>query len=201
MASFGSITLWLRVNEATLCREPEVRSYQGNLVANFGFKKRRQDHKVASVPLIPKFASEQTATPLSNTTGRNSMLDHVIVTVSDFTRSIAFYAQALKPLGITDFLDYKGQDGHPDLKGFGNDGRFFFWLKEGRPNPDAVHFGFVAKSHAEVNAFFVAAIAAGGREKTAPAPQLQYHPDYYATWVLDPDGHDVEVVNKTGQID
>ena len=36
---------------------------------------------------------------------------------------------------------------------------------------------------------------------TAPAPQLQYHPDYYATWVLDPDGHDVEVVNKTGQID
>ena len=73
------------------------------------------------------------------------MLDHVIVTVSDFTRSIAFYAQALKPLGITDFLDYKGQDGHPDLKGFGNDGRFFFWLKEGRPNPDAVHFGFVAK--------------------------------------------------------
>ena len=79
------------------------------------------------------------------------MLDHVIVTVSDFTRSIAFYAQALKPLGITDFLDYKGQDGHPDLKGFGNDGRFFFWLKEGRPNPDAVHFGFVAKSHAEVS--------------------------------------------------
>ena len=59
------------------------------------------------------------------------MLAHVIVTVSDFTRSIAFYAQALKPLGITDFLDYKGQDGHPDLKGFGNDGRFFFWLKEG----------------------------------------------------------------------
>jgi len=56
------------------------------------------------------------------------MLDHVIVTVSDFTRSIAFYAQALKPLGITDFLDYKGQDGHPDLKGFGNNGRFFFWL-------------------------------------------------------------------------
>ncbi len=61
------------------------------------------------------------------------MLDHVIVTVSDFTRSIAFYEQALKPLGITDLLDYKGQDGHPDLKGFGNDGRFFFWLKEGRP--------------------------------------------------------------------
>ena len=68
--------------------------------------------------------------------------------------------------------------------------------KEGRPNPDAVHFGFVAKSHAEVNAFFVAAIAAGGREKTAPAPQLQYHPDYYATWVLDPDGHEPPRVSR-----
>ncbi len=43
--------------------------------------------------------------------------------------------------------------------------------------------------------------SAGGQQKTAPAPQLQYHPNYYATWVLDPDGHDVEVVNKTGQID
>jgi len=72
------------------------------------------------------------------------MLDHVIITVSDFARSIAFYEQALKPLGITDLLDYKGQDGHPDLKGFGKDGRFFFWLKEGRPDPDTVHFGLVA---------------------------------------------------------
>jgi hypothetical protein len=89
----------------------------------------------------------------------------------------------------------------PGVKRVYGVGRFFFWLKEGRPDPDTVHFGFVAKSHAEVNAFFVAAIAAGGREKTAPVPQLQYHPDYYATWVLDPDGRDVEVVNKTGQID
>ena len=48
---------------------------------------------------------------------------------------------------------------------------------------------------------FAAAIAAGGREKTPPAAQLQYHPDYYATWVLDPDGHDIEVVNKNGQIE
>ncbi len=129
------------------------------------------------------------------------MLDHVIVTVSDFARSITFYSHALKPLGITDFMDFKGQDGHPDLKGFGNGGRIFFWLKEGKPEPHAIHFGFTANSQKEVNAFFTAAIAAGGQQKTAPAPQLQYHPNYYATWVLDPDGHDVEVVNKTGQID
>jgi len=129
------------------------------------------------------------------------MLDHVILTVSDFARSVAFYDQALRPLGITAFLDFKGEDGHPDLKGFGKDGRFFLWLKEGRSDPQAVHVGLAAASHAEVNAFFAAAMAAGGRAKTPPAAQLQYHPDYYATWVLDPDGHDIEVVNKTGRID
>ena len=59
----------------------------------------------------------------------------------------------------------------------------------------------MAKRQAVVKAFYRAAIAAGGREKTAPAAQLQYTPNYYATWVLDPDGHDIEVVNKTGQID
>jgi len=129
------------------------------------------------------------------------MLDHVILTVSDFERSVAFYEQALKPLGITEFMDFKGEDGHPDLKGFGDSGGIYFWLKEGRPDPEAVHVGFRAKSQAVVNAVFDAAIAAGGRAKTAPAPQLQYHPNYYAAWVLDPDGHDIEVVNKTGQVD
>ena len=54
------------------------------------------------------------------------MIDHVILTVSDFKRSVAFYAKALKPLGITNFTNYEGQDGHPDLKGFGDGKRAFF---------------------------------------------------------------------------
>ena len=128
------------------------------------------------------------------------MLDHVILTIENFERSNAYYKRALKPLGITEFSDYEGEDGHPNLKGFGKDGRFFFWLKEGKPDPAAVHVGFVAKSQAEVKAFYKAAIAAGGRDKVAPAIQLHYHSNYYATWVLDPDGHDIEVVNKTGQV-
>ena len=66
------------------------------------------------------------------------MLHHIIVTVSDFARSVAFYEQALKPLGITDLLDYKGHDGHPDLKGFGNDGRFF--SGSGREGPIPIPF-------------------------------------------------------------
>src|SRR6266481_2393497 len=60
---------------------------------------------------------------------RQNMVDHIILTVSDFERSVAFYAKALKPLGITNFIDYEGQAGHPDLKGFGDGKRAFFWLK------------------------------------------------------------------------
>ena len=125
------------------------------------------------------------------------MIDHVILTVNDFERSVAFYAKALKPLGITNFLDYEGQDGHPDLKGFGDGKRAFFWLKEGKPDPQAVHVGFVAKDHAGVDAFYKAAVEAGGKSKEAPQARLEYYPGYYATWVFDPDGHDIEVVHKS----
>ena len=125
------------------------------------------------------------------------MIDHVILTVSNFERSVAFYVKALEPLGITNYIDYDGQDGHPDLKGFGADKKAFFWLKEGKPDPDAVHVGFVAKDNAEVDAFYKAALEAGGRSKEAPKARLEYYPGYYATWVLDPDGHDIEVVHKS----
>jgi catechol 2,3-dioxygenase-like lactoylglutathione lyase family enzyme len=128
------------------------------------------------------------------------MLDHVILTISDFARSVPFYRQALEPLGITDVLEFKGQDGHPDLMGFGAGGRFVLWLKQGRADPEAVHVGFVADSRAKVDASFAAALAAGGRAKTPPSIQVQYHANYYAAWVLDPDGHDIEVVNKTGRM-
>ena len=125
------------------------------------------------------------------------MIDHIILTVSDFKRSVAFYTKALKPLGITTFMDFEGKDGHPDLKGFGNGKIYFFWLKEGKPDPQAVHVGFVAKDHSEVDAFYKAALAAGGKSRASPQARLEYYPGYYATWVLDPDGHDIEVVNKS----
>jgi catechol 2,3-dioxygenase-like lactoylglutathione lyase family enzyme len=72
-----------------------------------------------------------------------------------------------------------------------------FWLKEGKPDPQAVHVGFVAKDHAEVDAFYKAALAAGGKSKKPPQARPEYYPGYYATWVLDPDGHDIEVVHKS----
>ena len=105
------------------------------------------------------------------------MLDHVFITVKHLDQSIAFYETALKPLGIVHAIDYDGKDGpegHPDLKGFGRDGRVFFWLRQGDADARAAHIGFVAKSEAEVNAFYEAAMAAGATDNGKPgAPVLR----------------------------
>ena len=108
----------------------------------------------------------------------NTMLDHVFISVSDIDRSIDFYTAALAPLGITTRVDYDGKDGppgHPDLKGFGADGRIFFWLRHGAVDSCAAHVGFVADSVAEVDAAYAAAIAAGatGQRSTVGAGLLR----------------------------
>ena len=125
------------------------------------------------------------------------MIDHIILTVSDFERSVAFYAKALKPLGITNFTDYEGHDGHPDLKGFGDGKRAFFWLKQGKPDPVSIHWGFIAENNQAVDAFYKAAIAAGAKDNISPRARLEYYPGYYAADVLDPDGYTFEVVHKS----
>lgn len=130
------------------------------------------------------------------------MLDHIFISVSDIERSIHFYDAALTPLGITARLDYEGKDGpagHPDLKGFGADGRMFFWLREGVVEGQAVHVGFVAGSKALVDAAYAAAMANGGIDNGAPGPRLHYDPNYYAANVLDPDGYSLEFVYKSWQ--
>ena len=130
------------------------------------------------------------------------MLDHIFISVSDIERSIHFYDAALTPLGITARLDYEGKDGpagHPDLKGFGADGRMFFWLREGVVEGKAVHIGFVAGSKALVDAAYAAAMANGGIDNGAPGPRLHYDPNYYAANVLDPDGYSLEFVYKSWQ--
>jgi len=131
-----------------------------------------------------------------------TLLDHVIMTVKHLERSIAFYETALKPLGIVHALDYDGKDGpegHPDLKGFGRDGRVFFWLRQGDADARAAHIGFVAKSEAEVNAFYEAAMAAGATDNGKPGARLNYDPRYYAANVFDPDGYSLEAVYKSWQ--
>lgn len=130
------------------------------------------------------------------------MLDHIFLSVSDIERSIRFYETALQPLGITARLDYDGKDGppgHPDLKGFGANGRMFFWLREGPVQGRAVHIGFGAKSRAEVDAAYAAALGQGATDQGAPGPRLHYDTDYYAANVLDPDGYSLEFVYKKWQ--
>lgn len=130
------------------------------------------------------------------------MLDHVFISVSDIARSIAFYEAALATLGITARLDYDGKDGppgHPDLKGFGANGRVFFWLREGVVEGRAAHIGFVAESTAQVDAAYAVAMAAGATDNGAPGARLHYDPRYYAGNVLDPDGYSLEFVYKSWQ--
>lgn len=125
------------------------------------------------------------------------MLDHIILAVSDLPKSVEFYRQALAPLGITNYVDYDGENGHPDLKGFGREGRAFLWLKAGEPSAAAVHFAFVAESRQAVDAFYAAAIAAGAQDNISPRIRSEYDDLYYAADILDPDGYSVEVVIKT----
>jgi catechol 2,3-dioxygenase-like lactoylglutathione lyase family enzyme len=130
------------------------------------------------------------------------MLDHVFVSVRDLPTSIKFYEQALAPLGIRHAVDYdgaEGPEGHPDLKGFGSNGRVYFWLRAHAADARAVHVGFVAHSQAEVDAFYAAAIKAGAADNGPPGARLYYDPRYYAANVLDPDGYSIEAVFKSWQ--
>ncbi|WP_320196571.1 VOC family protein (plasmid) [Agrobacterium rosae] len=130
------------------------------------------------------------------------MLDHVFLSVSDIDRSIGFYETVLALLGIAHAVDYDGRQGppgHPDLKGFGANGRVFFWLREGVVEGRAAHIGFVADGKAQVDAAHAAAMAAGASQILPPGPQLHYDPRYYAAQVRDPDGYSLEFVYKEWQ--
>jgi len=116
------------------------------------------------------------------------MIDHVILTVRDLNQSVDFYNKAMKPLGISMTVDFKGKDGHADLKGFG-DSRV--------TNGDGVHVGFVAKDHGTVKAFHTAAVEAGATSLYAPRVFPEYYPGYFATWIIDPDGYEIELANKS----
>ena len=130
------------------------------------------------------------------------MLDHIFLTVSDLERSIAFYEKILAVIGIENRLDYDGKDGpadHPDLKGFGANGRVFFWLRQGNAAPEAVHVGFVANSEEDVRAVYAAALEAGAKSRIAPGYLDYYDPRYYAAQIFDLDGYSIEFVFKSWQ--
>ena len=124
------------------------------------------------------------------------MIDHIGFSVSDLDASRAFYEAALAPLGISVLMSVTpdqteaGNSAH----GFGKDGKPFFWIGDKERVGEGTHIAFAADRRAEVDAFHAAALAAGGTDNGAPGPRPDYGPTYYAAFVCDPDGSNIEAV-------
>ncbi len=120
-----------------------------------------------------------------------TQIDHIGFPVTDFDRSVAFYTAALKPLGITAIMnfEYEGER----HAGFG-DGQPYFWIGTGKAAAKTCHVAFRVAKRADVNAFYDAALAAGGTDNGKPGVREMYNPTYYAAFVLDPDGNNIEAV-------
>lgn len=125
------------------------------------------------------------------------MIDHLGFSVADYARSKAFYTKALAPLGYGLIREVRRDRNDTPAAGFGVDGKPDFWIGgEGGLN-HPMHVAITARDHAAVDAFYHAALAAGGTDNGAPGLRPQYHPNYYGAFVLDPDGHNVEAVCHT----
>ena len=116
------------------------------------------------------------------------MFDHVGFGVSNLAASKAFFLEALAPLKVS--LVMEGPYG----VGIGQSSKPSLWLHETQGRPAPLHIAFVAASRAEVDAFYEAALAAGGKDNGAPGLRPHYHPNYYGAFVIGPDGHNVEAV-------
>ncbi len=123
------------------------------------------------------------------------MIDHTGVSVSDLPRALAFYRAALAPIGYELLAQFPAAvTGGSDVAGFGVAPKPDFWVSAGTPNSPPLHVAFRASARAQVDAFHAAALRAGGRDNGGPGVRAHYHPDYYGAFVLDPDGHKIEVV-------
>ncbi len=122
------------------------------------------------------------------------MLDHIGLHVKDLRASVAFYQAALAALGHG--LTYQDENG----AGFGPQGAAALWLyvdrqaKPPRSNPMGVHVAFVARDRAAVDAFHKAGLKSGGADNGTPGLRADYSPTYYAAFLIDPDGNNVEAV-------
>jgi catechol 2,3-dioxygenase-like lactoylglutathione lyase family enzyme len=122
------------------------------------------------------------------------MIDHIGFPVSDYARSKAFYEKALAPLGYTLIMEVQQHENDSPAAGFGAARKPDFWIGgEGGLN-HALHIAIAVKDRATVDAFYTAALAAGGKDNGAPGIRTHYHPNYYGAFVLDPDGHNIEAV-------
>jgi len=117
------------------------------------------------------------------------MYDHVGIKVRDLKASTTFYASALAPLGHVQGYDDKTS------AGFGPEGAPALWLYQSDlPAGPGTHIAFRASDRAAVERFYEAALKAGGRDNGAPGLRADYSPTYYAAFVIDLDGNNVEAV-------
>lgn len=112
-------------------------------------------------------------------------VDHIGINVSDFDKAKAFYTTALAPLGMKEMMNFG------NVVGMG-EATPFLWISPGEPGH--VHLAISAPNRAAVDAFYNAAMAAGGKDNGKPGLRPEYTANYYAAFVLDPDGHNIEAV-------
>jgi len=127
------------------------------------------------------------------------MIDHVTVPVTA-RRTLDLYLRALAPLGWGLCMEFTREQlpnlSSPWTAGIGRAGRPCLWLREDAGPITPIHIALRADSHADVDAFHRAALAAGLRDNGGPGLRPYYTPDYYGAFVLDPDGHNFEVVSR-----
>jgi catechol 2,3-dioxygenase-like lactoylglutathione lyase family enzyme len=121
-----------------------------------------------------------------------NIFDHISIKFEDVMGANAFYKAALAPLGIEQKFLVERPGGH--MAGYGREKVQLFIGSGAAPASAPLHLAFQAKSRSEVNAFHAAALAAGGQDNGQPDVRPQYHDNYYAAFVLDPAGNNVEAV-------
>ena len=124
------------------------------------------------------------------------MIDHTGFYVSNLESSKLFYSSTLKSLGYVLRLEFAGKAAGfgPENPAEGADPGGGFWITQGTPYTPRVHLAFSASGKEEVDAFWHAALRAGATDNGAPGYRPQYHAGYYAAFVLDPDGYNIEAV-------
>jgi len=116
------------------------------------------------------------------------MIDHVTANVGDFGRAKDFYAKTLAPLGYSMQMEFESAAGFGTGEGIPD-----FWIGSSSER-GATHVAFAANDRAAVDAFYEAAMAAGGKDNGAPGVRADYHENYYAAYVHDADGNNIEAV-------
>ena len=115
------------------------------------------------------------------------MIDHISLRVKDFPRAVGFYRAALAPIGYDVLMEY------PGAAGLGAGGKPDFWIMRSDQELNPTHVAF-ASDRTRIDAFHAAALSAGATDNGPPGLRADYHPHYYAAFVYDPEGNNVEVV-------